>query len=78
VTARPGLRVGLHSDLREHGPQAAVYREMLDLFPCRGTRLRPWPASSAATGHPQRLDAIETVARKIAPRLGWTPGQQAA
>ncbi len=32
MTARPGLRVGLHSDLREHGPQAAVYREMLDPF----------------------------------------------
>ena len=26
------LRVALHSDLREHGDQAAVYRETLDLF----------------------------------------------
>ena len=26
----------------------------------------------------QRLDAIEAVAREIAPRLGWTPGQQTA
>jgi alkanesulfonate monooxygenase SsuD/methylene tetrahydromethanopterin reductase-like flavin-dependent oxidoreductase (luciferase family) len=26
------LRIGIHSDLREHGDQAAVYRETLDLF----------------------------------------------
>ncbi|KHK96696.1 hypothetical protein LK09_14115 [Microbacterium mangrovi] len=26
------LRIGIHSDLREHGDQAAVYREQLDLF----------------------------------------------
>jgi alkanesulfonate monooxygenase SsuD/methylene tetrahydromethanopterin reductase-like flavin-dependent oxidoreductase (luciferase family) len=26
------LRIGLHSDLREHGHQADVYREMLGLF----------------------------------------------
>ncbi len=26
------LRIGIHSDLREHGEQAAVYRQTLDLF----------------------------------------------
>jgi alkanesulfonate monooxygenase SsuD/methylene tetrahydromethanopterin reductase-like flavin-dependent oxidoreductase (luciferase family) len=26
------LRIGIHSDLREHGEQATVYREALDLF----------------------------------------------
>jgi alkanesulfonate monooxygenase SsuD/methylene tetrahydromethanopterin reductase-like flavin-dependent oxidoreductase (luciferase family) len=26
------LRIAIHSDLREHGEQAAVYRETLDLF----------------------------------------------
>lgn len=27
-----GLRIGIHSDLREHGDQAEVYREQLELF----------------------------------------------
>ena len=26
------LRIGIHSDLREHGPQAEIYRETLDHF----------------------------------------------
>lgn len=38
MTGRRELRIGIHSDLREHGDQAEVYLEQLDLF-ARAERL---------------------------------------
>ena len=40
---------------------------------------RYWVSSSlGAVGHAQRIGAIEAVAGEIAPRRGWTPGQDAS
>jgi hypothetical protein len=44
------LRIGIHSDLREHGDQAAVYRETLELFTRDVAPALGWAGAGSSAG----------------------------